>query len=139
LRRLSRENTEYLDSEKSEKGSAKINGKGRERGKERSPRVWDPGAPQTSFSATSVDLVESLRRFKRSEANNNNHKINGAKKCCNAQKYKKCCSATKMYKNVAVQHRQKIIKNKCKKSLQLILYYYTIIYMAITPYNVKGK
>ena len=46
-----------------------------------------------------------------------NLKINGAKKCCNAQKYKKCCSATKMYKNVAVQHRQKIIKNKCKKSL----------------------
>ena len=41
------------------KGSAKINGKGRERGKERSPRSLGPrkGAPQTSFSATSVDVL----------------------------------------------------------------------------------
>ncbi len=82
--------------------------------------------PQSLGPRSSADLVLcDLRRPRRvspsfsnrSEATNNNRKINGAKKCCNAQKYKKCCSATKMYKNVAVQHRQKIIKNKCKKSL----------------------
>ena len=53
-------------------------------------------------------------------------KINRAKKCCNAQKYKKCCNATKMYINVAMQHGKKIIKNKCKKCLQLIFTYITI-------------
>tara|TARA_R110000765_G_scaffold422115_1_gene528920 strand:- start:295 stop:597 length:303 start_codon:yes stop_codon:yes gene_type:complete len=69
-----------------------------EQGKERSPRSLGPrkGAPQTSFSATSVDVVIILV-LKRSEATNNNHKNKWRKKCCNA---------TKWYINVAMQHKK---------------------------------
>lgn len=72
----------------SRKGSAKINGKGRERGKERSPRVWDPEA------RTSTDLVISELRGRlisfsflaEAEANNNNNKnlFKNLGLCCGA-------------------------------------------------------
>ena len=68
----------------SRKGSAKINGKGRERGKERSPRVWDPGAPQPSLFAElrgpRLPRPPWTSFSNRSEATNNNHKNKWGKK-----------------------------------------------------------
>ena len=130
MRRLSDETTEYFDSGSRGKGVQRSTEKGGKGGKRDPPESGTQELRRPRYSQSSADLVcRDLcgRRFQiEAKLPITITKINRAKKCCNAQKYKKCCNATKMYINVAMQHGKKIIKNKCKKCLQLIFTYITI-------------